>query len=132
MKKANQVHMKNAEISTSAKDDFSKSQFVKHDPAPVAAPPAAPKLPLPPARVAPKLAGAAQEAATSTMEETFRAVRATQSTLSFGNFVSLVLLNFPRRRNSMGVVAYESKGRAYEKVEPLRIIASPRIPQPDS
>ncbi len=89
--------MKNAEISPATKDDFWKSQFVKHDPAPVGAPPPAPKPPLPPTRVAPKLAGAAQEPATSTMEETFRAVRGTQSALSFENFVSLVLLKFPAK-----------------------------------
>lgn len=92
--------MKNAVISTPTKDDFWKSQFVKHDPAPVGAPPPAPKVPSTPARVAPKAAGAAQEPATSTMEETFRAVRATQSTLSFESFVSLVLLKFPAKARS--------------------------------
>jgi hypothetical protein len=92
-----QIPMKNAEISTSTKDDFWKSQFVKHDPAPVSAPPPAPRPLLTATRVAPKPAGAAQEPAISTMEETFRAVRATQSTLSFENFVSLVLLKFPAK-----------------------------------
>jgi hypothetical protein len=89
--------MKKTEVNSPMKDDFWKSQFVKHDTTPGTGRSAPPKAPSNPARIAPKAAGGAEEPATSKMEKTFRAVRSTQATLSFEKFVSLVLLKFPAK-----------------------------------
>jgi len=82
-------------------DDFWKSQFVNHDPAPgtgkSATAVAPPKPPSNPVSVAPKAVSATEEPPASTMEEMLQAVRSTQSTLSFDKFVSLVLSKFPAK-----------------------------------
>jgi hypothetical protein len=82
-------------------DDFWKSQFVKHDTTPVAGKPSTtpvpPKPPSNPVTAGPKAASAKEEPSSSRMEGMFQAVRATQSTLSFDKFVSLILSKFPEK-----------------------------------
>jgi hypothetical protein len=81
-------------------DDFWKSQFVKHDPTPGTGKPttipAPPKPPSNPVSAGSK-AVSTTELPSSTMEKMFQAVRATQATLSFDKFVSLILSKFPTK-----------------------------------
>jgi hypothetical protein len=86
-------------------DDFWKSQFVKHDPTPGTGKPttipAPPKTPSNPVSAGPKaVSRSTTELPSSTMEKMFQAVRATQATLSFDKFVSLVLSKFPTKTKS--------------------------------
>jgi hypothetical protein len=81
-------------------DDFWKNQFVKHDPTPGTGKPttipAPPKPPSNPVSAVPKAASTTEQPS-STMEKMFQAVRATQATLSFDKFVSLILSKFPTK-----------------------------------
>ena len=65
------------------KNDFWKSQFLKHEVT------TGPGTPVPPKAV--------EEPAASRMERTLRAVRASQATLSFETFVARVLSGFPAK-----------------------------------
>ena len=57
------------------------------------------------------------------MEKMFQAVRATQATLSFDKFVSLVLSEVSDEdENSVGAMAAKSEAGPREKMEPIRIM----------
>jgi hypothetical protein len=105
--------MKKTEASSPMNDNFWKSQFVKHDATSGSGMPVQTKAPPHAARIAPKAAAWAEAPETSrppsgsnanllatppsSLENALRAVRATQATLSFEKFVSLVLLKFPAK-----------------------------------
>jgi hypothetical protein len=82
-------------------DDFWKSQFGKHDANPGTGKPPRASAPAKslsnPASVSLKVVSTTEKPSTSRMEKMLQAVRATQSTLSFEKFVSLVVSKFPAK-----------------------------------